>query len=200
MQKTQGYILAIIFLIFLAPGCAKNVIQYGESTNVTPDQALLKINYESMYALNPGVQVTVNGTRVSPLLVGRTPFPGGGYNTMGDARPDYLAVPQGEIKMKISIPQKGTNVDSVVLYNYTMTLEAGKYYTAHVTDTAAKTEAVLLNDDPVRPDSNFVKFRFLNLMPNVPAVDLYYGTTVISGNIAYKSVSNYIIMPVSTLR
>lgn len=196
MQGRLKYLIPIMVSFFLATGCAKNVISYGESTNVSADQALLKINYESMYALNPGVQIALNGTRISPLLLGRTPFPGGGYNTVGDSRPDYLAVTQGAIVMKVSIPQKGTNVDSVVLFSYNMTLEGGKYYTAHITDTAAKTETILINDDPVRPDSNFSKFKFINLMPNVPAIDLYYGTTVMASNIAYKSASNYFTMAV----
>ena len=87
-----------LLLILLVSGCEKNVIAYGESSLVGADQALLKVNYASLYALNPGVQILINDKRVSPLLFGRTPFPGGGYNTNGDARPDYLAVPQGEIK------------------------------------------------------------------------------------------------------
>lgn len=201
MQTIFKYLALSFLLMALVPACEKNKISYGESSVIASDQALLKINYESFYALNPSVQIVLNGNRVSPLLLGRTPFPGGGYNTIGDSRPDYLVITQGEVTMKISIPNKGTNTDSVVLYNTSMTLEAGKYYTAHITDTAAKTQNVLLIDDPVRPDSNYSKFKFVNLMPNVAAVDLYYGTTVVAVNIPYKGASNYFTMmiPSTTL-
>lgn len=186
--------------LFLA-GCEKNVISYGDSTLVSANQSLVKINYASLYALNPGVQISFNGTRVSPVIVGRTTFPGGGYNTNGDARPDYIAVSAGEVQIKISVPQRNTNIDSVVLYNTSITVEGGKNYTAHITDTAAKTQTVLLTDEFARPDSNFAKFKFVNLMPNVAAVDLYYGTTVVAANIAYKSASNYftLAIPSTTL-
>jgi hypothetical protein len=193
--------LYIVLLTFAIAGCEKNVISYGDSTIVDASKALLKLNYSSLYAANPSVQISFNGARVTPLLAGRTPYPGGGYNTNGDSRPDYLAVTPGEISIKISIPQRGTNVDSVVLYTTSVTVEAGKNYTAHITDTAAKTQTVLLTDEFARPDSNYAKFKFVNLMPNVPAVDLYYGTTLVAPNIAYKAASNYFTLqvPASTL-
>jgi hypothetical protein len=188
-------------LIFALASCEKNVISYGDSTLADPTKTLLKLNYSSLYAANPAVQIAFNGSRVTPLIAGRTPYPGGGYNTIGDSRPDYLLVNPGEISIKISIPQRGTNLDSVVLYNTSITVEAGKNYTAHITDTAAKTQTVLLTDDFARPDSNFAKYKFVNLMPNVPAVDLYYGTTLVASNIAYKAASNYFTLqiPSSTL-
>src|SRR5215212_2388249 len=112
---------AIIYKLFFAAllfcaGCKKNEIKYGEFNNVTPDQALLKINFVSGYAANPAVQFVINNERVSNLITSRTPYPGGGYNTGGGSTPDYLALTPGNKEFKISIPKKGTNTDSIVLF------------------------------------------------------------------------------------
>jgi hypothetical protein len=71
---------------------------------------------------------------------------------------------------------------------------------AHITDTAATTQTFLTEESFVRPDTALARYRFVNLMPNVPAVDLYYGVsatdqsldTLIVGNVSYLSVSNEI--------
>lgn len=55
-------------------------------------------------------------------------------------------------------------------------MDAGKTYIAHITDTAANTKSVLTQENVALPDTNYARFHFLNLMPNVPAVDIYYGT------------------------
>jgi hypothetical protein len=177
-------------LIFIA-GCKKNEIKYGEFTNITSSNALLKINYTSVYASNPAVQFKINKERVSPLITARTPYPGGGFNTGGLSNPDYLALYAGNPEFSISIPNKGTNLDSVALLSKTITLESGNSYTAHVTDTGANMKLLLLVDSIAKPDSGYAKFRFVHLMPNVAAIDLYFGTTVVAANIPYLTSSKY---------
>lgn len=197
MKRISFFSIILFAAAFVMTGCEKNEINYGVTEPVA-DKALLKFNYVSSYAVNRAVQLSINGERVSNLITSRTPFPGGGYNTGGGSSPDYLTVNPGTLDIKISIPKVGTNEDSVVYYTNTITVEANKNYTAHITDTAANTKTFLATDDFSLPDSGYVKYKFVNLMPNVPAVDLYYGTTKVASDIAYLTASEYFTMAVPT--
>ncbi len=186
-------IISAAFVAFLASmaGCEKNV-EYNATRDLVDSQtALLKINYGSLYPANYPVQLSINGVRMSGLITGRTPFPGGGFNTSGANFPDYLALEAGSKTLTIAIPKKGTNVDSVVLFNSTFSIQAGKNYTAHVTDTFTKTKLYLDQDNLEAPATGFSRYKFVNIMPNVPAVDLYFGTEKVASNITYLSSSPY---------
>ncbi len=189
MMKSVYYLVAIsIFGFFTA--CTKNGAKIPYVLTEQSNKALLKINYESPYAANPGVQIKLNDVRVSNVINFRTPFPGGGLNTLGNSLPDYLEVNPGAVKLSLSVPKAGTEVDSVSLYTTTINLEAGKYYIAHITDTAANTQTVLQVQDVSKVDSGFSKYTFVHLIPNVPAIDLYFGSTIVAANVPYKGVSN----------
>nr|WP_226904896.1 DUF4397 domain-containing protein [Pedobacter schmidteae] len=181
--------------------CNKNTIDYGVIEKVGSDQALLKINYVSAYANNRSVAFKINDKRVSNVVTWRTPFPGGGYNTGGDSRPDFLAVSPGNVKLSVILPFKKDNgMDSVELYTTNLQLLAGKSYVAHITDTSANTKTFLTEESFVRPDTAYSRYRFVNLMPNVSAIDLYYGNsatdqtkdTLLAGNINFLNISNEI--------
>lgn len=180
-------------------GCGKNVIDYGDVEKIT-DQPLLKINYASMYSDDRFVVISFNGKRVTSRIQGRTPFPGGGYNTRGDVRADYLTATPGPVEIKVALPYKvDIGMDSVELYKTTVNVEKGKRYVAHLTDTAAFTKTVLTEENFLMPDSGFAVYRFINLMPNVPSIDLYYGTSatdhtadrLVAGNVKYLQTSDY---------
>jgi hypothetical protein len=189
-------ISALAFSIAFVSGCEKEADLVANAESVAANKALLKINFVSTYAANPSVQFKLNDVRVSNLITARTPYPGGGYNTGGGSTNDYLAVDPGTIAMSIAIPNKNTNTDSIMLFKTNLTLDPGKNYTAHITDTAANTKVLLTLDDVNAPDTGLVKYRFVNLMPNVPAIDLYYDTIKVASNIAYLTSSNYFTMPV----
>jgi len=195
MRKLLNIVPLLLLIGFLA-SCKKENKLIAEVDEVnTSSQAFVKINYASAYAANSSVQLKVNNTRVSYLLTARTPFPGGGYNTGGASQDDYLALTPGTVPFSISIPNKNTNNDSVVLFNSNITLAAGKHYSVHIADTAAKTKMIVLEDDISKADTGQSKYRFVNLIPNVTAIDLYYGTTLVAGNIPYLGNSNYFTMP-----
>lgn len=172
-------------------GCNKNEIKYGDFDLISNNNANLKVNFTSAYASNPDIQFKIDGKRVSNAIKTRTPFPGGGYNTGGGSTPDYLAVKTGSIAFTASVPQKGTEIDSILLFSTNLDLTGGSFSTLNISDTGASTSSLLVTDDRVSPDSGFVKYRFVNLMPNVPSIDLYNGTTLVASGIAYKSASNY---------
>jgi hypothetical protein len=178
--------VALFSTMLIAGGCEKNEIKYGEFDLVTPEQALLKVNFVSSYFTNPQINISLDGNRLSNPITSRTPFPGGGLNTGGGSTADYLALTPGAHTIKIAVPQKGTDVDSLKLFEAPITIEAGKAQTLHITDTGANTQMVMFTDDRTRPDSGVVRYRFVNLMPNVPAVDLYFGATKVAENVQYK--------------
>lgn len=193
--------LSIVVLLFVIVSCNKNVIDYGQIEKVGSDQALLKINYVSAYADNRSVYFKINDVRISYVMTWRTPFPGGGYNTGGDSKSDFLAVNPGNLKLSVVLPHKKDNgTDSLVLYTTNLQVVAGKNYVAHITDTAATTKTLVTEESFVRPDTGYVRYRFVNLMPNVPAIDLYYGTsatdqtkdTLIAGNVNFLSATGEI--------
>lgn len=185
-------------LILVLFSCTKEFKPKAEYLIPGDGDARLKINFASVYRQNPLVQLSVNDVRVSGLLTARTPFPGGGYNTSGDNRPDYLLVKPGQTSVGVAIPQVGTNTDSVKLFNGTVNLAAGKHYSLHITDTAANTKMVLVEDDVTASDTGSSKYRFINLMPNVPAVDFYFGTTLVAANVGYLAITAPIKLPLPT--
>ena len=183
-----------VTMIFVVSSCNKETDYKATQTFPTGNTAYLKVNYASLHASNPSVQIAINDVRVSGSIVGRTPFPGGGFNTGGASLPDYLAVNAGVNKLSIVGLNRGTQRDSVVMFFTNINLQAGKFYTAHVTDTAARTQALILEDILGFKDTTS-RYRFVNLMPNVPLVDLYYGTTLVSSAIPYLNSSAYFDLP-----
>jgi hypothetical protein len=159
--------------------------------------ALIKINYNVAFYNNPSTQIKINGVRVSAANIqNRTPFPGGGLNTLGGNTGDYLPVTPGNTTISITVPKKGTNIDSLDVFTTTASLAAGKRYSLHVTDTLTR-KGLLIDEDASVPDSGFVRMRFVNLMPTTPAVDLYIGAVKVSSNIAYMAISDKFLLPTS---
>jgi hypothetical protein len=131
------------------------------------------------------------------------PFPGGGLNTGGNNKNDYLAVPTGNIEVKLSVPKRGTNEDSITVLTTTMAVEMGKYYSLIVTDSFPAAQSYVLNDDVAYADSGSIKLRFTNAIPNVggPVDFLRSNTTtginqVVASNVNYKAATDFITLPV----
>jgi hypothetical protein len=204
-MKFIKIISPLSLLLLLLPGCDKNEFNLKENIFIE-GKAQLKVNFVSSYQRNPAFQIKIDGIRVSNNITYFTPFPGGGLNTGGGNYADYLAVDPGARKVSISIPNVGTNNDSVLLASADVTLEANKTYSLYFADTAATTFSMLTEDDLSFPDSGYTKFRFINLMPDLAAgLDLYFGTgatsttsTKVAGPILYKGMSSYFTIPINT--
>lgn len=189
------YKISGVFLLAaaLVTGCRKT-----DDTNVYSEydivdeasKALIKINYNVAFYNNPGVQVKLNGIRVSGSNIStRFPWPGGGFNTQGGNTGDYLPTNPGSLDVAITIPKRGTSVDSVEIYKTTLQTLAGKRYTLHVADTTIR-KGLLVDEDASVPDSGFVKYRFVNLMANVPSMDLYIGAVKVASAIPFMGISD----------
>ena len=194
-----------LLLLFIFSSCEKNNFNLKNNTFVG-GKASLKINFFSSYRANPVYHIKVDDVRVSNNLTYATPFPGGGLNTGGGNYGDYLAVEPGSRKITIALPFAGTTNDSIVLATKTIEVAADKIYSLYFTDTAANTFSFLTEDDLTSPDSGFIKYRFINLMPDLPAgIDLYFGTDTtkttsakVAGTILYKEMSPYFTVPINT--
>lgn len=182
--------------------CEKSIQDFGEVEFMGPDEVIVKINMASVYSDDRYMYVKFDNQRITSLIRAREPFPGGGYNTRGESRPDFLKFKAGSVNVKVALPYKiDRGLDSLVLYESVVNFEPGKRYTLHVTDTAAMTKMILNDEDLSRPDSTFARYRFTNLMPNVPAIDLYYGAaagtaeptqdSLVAKNIKYLESSDY---------
>jgi hypothetical protein len=193
MKKYYLYI-SLFIIVAAFSSCEKNELNVTAFDDIA-DNAQVKVNLFSHYRSNPGFQIKVNGQRVSNALTAATPFPGGGLNTGGLSTADYLSVDPGSVKVSFSMPKAGTNQDSVMVSETTVNLSSGAKYSLYFADTAANTTAVLVVDSLSRPDSGYSKFKFINLIPDLPSADLYIGTVKVASAIPYKGVSPSFILP-----
>lgn len=171
----------IIFISLIAStvfnSCENETIQdFGEVEFMNGDKAIVKINMASVYPDDRFMVVKFNDVRITPPIQARQPYPGGGYNTRGPSSSEFLMVNGGNVNVKITLPKKKDDgMDSLVLYSGNIDLKAGGRYTLHIADTGANTKLIPTEEEFLLPDSAYASYRFINLMPNVEAIDLYYG-------------------------
>lgn len=190
MKRVNKYFsLLMLGGMALLSGCDKNELQVPFNI---PADAKVKINYASAYAANPSIQLKINGQRVSSLIQYAYPFPGGGLNTQGGSQPDYLSIPAGAATtISLSIPSKGKEADSVQLFSGVVTFPDAGYFSVHVSDTLTSTALTMQKENVAVPDSGFSRYKFVNLVPNETAIDLYFKGALVASNIPYKGSSDY---------
>jgi hypothetical protein len=193
MKKTIIKYLAIIIVTATVYACTKNdgVTNQPYASYGTDSTGQLKINLAFAYTIDYAtILIKVNGAVVSNSLQSRTPFPGGGYNTRGSNFALYLTVPKGNNTISVILPKAGTITDSIVLYSGSVTLPDNAPYTLHITDTAANVKTVFTKNIISKVDSGYCRFKFVNLIPNLTAVDLYLDSVLIKSNIPYLGITD----------
>jgi hypothetical protein len=163
---------------------------------VTSSQGQLKINLGFAYTINYNtLLLKINDSVVSNSLTTRNPFPGGGYNTGGSNFALYLAVKQGDNKVSVVIPKFGTSVDSVVLYTTKINIPDNNPYTLHIADTMVNssqnnTQSILVKNIINDMDTGWCRFKFVNMIPNLPSVDLYLNGVKIKSAIPFMTATD----------
>ncbi|MGB8192585.1 MAG: DUF4397 domain-containing protein [Chitinophagaceae bacterium] len=196
MKRFATIIFVLSATVIFMGGCEKN--SWKTRAITYPDgKALVKIGLFTAYNVNSPIRVAINGQVMSNELLYPIPFPGGGLNTNGSLNSDYLMIEPGSAKVELFVMNPGTPKPVSKLTEATVSMDANKRYTLFLADTAANLAAWVVNDDTPAPDSGFARIKFVNAMPNVPAMDLYKGATaatgtLVVGNIAYKGVSDYV--------
>lgn len=183
-----------ISTLFIA-GCNKPDIVTQLDVAYTESQINLKIVHASAYTTNYPVQLKVNNERISGNTVSvtnygnitySTPFPGGGLNTGGSNMPWYLSLPFTDTtRITLSVPKIGSNVDSILLYKGNLRLARNVFYTAYLADTGVNTQLLMFGENRTPPANGTSRFKFINLIPNLPSADLYYNTTKVASDIQY---------------
>ncbi len=173
--------------------CEKNTFKVTQRTGAD-GKAGLKIGYFSPYTTQPNTILYVNGQPVSNVLTSPISFPGGGFNMGGSSNGDYLRVDPGTATIGGIRNITGTGNAISQLFNFSTSVEADKFYTYFVTDTFPAVKGFTIEDNLSTPDSGFVSFKFVNCMPNLPAVDLYKGTsntvaTLFASNVAFQTAT-----------
>ena len=193
---------AFISAVLLITGCKKN--SYFVTERISSEgSAQVKIGYFSAYTVLPSTILYINDKPVSNALVAPIGFPGGGFNTLGSSNGDYLWVSPGAAKIQGFTPVPATGNLMTKLFEFTDNFEVNKFYTFYVTDTGANTKGFTVPDDRAAPDSGFARLKFVNAMPNVPAIDLYRGAnngvaTIIQSNVQYRGYSASFDVPLPT--
>ncbi len=207
-QSNQLFLLIITSFFVLFVGCEKTKL--SQKIEVDPAaSARVKFGYFTPVSTvtNAGVQLKVNGIRVSNLLTYAVTFPGGGFNQGGQTFADYINVDENltqlPVTLKLSIPAFNTNTDSVTLFTGPVNLVSNTKQTVMFTDTFPNIQATVLKDDTPDPAPGAAKFKFFNGIPNGGNIDFYIvssaGTFLAASNIPYKGVSGYFETPVSGL-
>lgn len=201
MNKFKIMAVWILTALVLVIACKKNELRQSPFDGID-GKALVKINYSCPYFSrttapvipNRQVWIRINGNLVSSAITYSTPYPGGGLNTGGNSFADYLSVNPGvnniSLVMLYTADTTKRGKDSVVLHSTDVDLKADTYQTVHFTDTASNIQNVITYDPYNKPDSGWVLYKFVNLIPNAGPLDLYWGTTKIASNIAFKQVSD----------
>lgn len=195
-NRSKYIISAVAFLFLYA--CTKNTGITNQSYDVygiSSSSGQLKINLATSYTVDYNTMlIKINDKVVSGSLQTRTPFPGGGYNTRGSNYALYLTVPLGANKVSLLIPKKATSEDSIVLYTTSITIPDNAPYTLHIADTLSaainKTKSVLVKNEISDMDTGYCRFKFVNLIPNVAAVDLYLNDVKLKSAIPYLGATD----------
>lgn len=199
MMKLNIIFSCALMILLTNIGCKKNTYQVTE--RITNDgSAQVKLGYFSAYTVTPNTILYVNDVPVSNTLAAPVSFPGGGLNMNGLSNGDYLLIKPGTTKIQGFRPVPGTGNIMTKLFEFNQEFSANTNYTFYITDTASSTVGFSLEDIKVKPDSGFARFKFVNIMPNLPAVDLYKGSTVgtatlLQGNVNYKTATPIFDLP-----
>lgn len=177
--------------------CKKNEFNTTERDYVN-GKTLVKVGLFSMSASPSPLVIYDNDARISPALSIPYGYPGGGYNVGGSVNADYLALNPGANKFSFYIMLTNINYIQGKAFETTQNLEADKRYSLFIADTSSNTVAVLAPDNGAgKIDSGYARIRFVNLIPNSPALDLYKNDSLLISNITYKNFSGYIDIPSS---
>lgn len=193
-MKTYTYklLLALIVLSITFSACEKVPLSTTDYSLPT-DKALVRF---ALYSPStPAVMIKINDVKIN----GNTTSGFGGIFPSIVNFPDYAAVSPGST-LKLSLPNTGTQNDSVVLFNSKLDVVAGKFYSVTLADTGVNRTAFSVEDQFLPQKDSFLSVRLINAMVgstlNLIRVDSASATDVvrdtIARNISYKATSGFL--------
>lgn len=190
----------------LSFSCKKNTIQV---IDVPLDEAnTARIKYFNFSANAPTVNFYANGVKVSAILSAT-----GSESTAGTANggvyptSNYTAIAAGTYKFAGQIPSTAAANANVAISDLTSTLANGKYYSFYTSGiynaTTKVAESFVVEDQLPAIDNTLTFVRFVNAISNgtAPMNLMIKNTvtnveTVVATNVAYKTGSAFIGVPV----
>lgn len=194
----------VIILMLVASismiGCEKAGLRLTEYTLPT-DKAFVRLALLSPGT--PNVMVKANDVKINGALSSGT----GGFFPSTVTFPDYVAVDPGAT-IKLSLPNAGTQNDSVVIFTGKLGLEAKKYYAVTLSDTGVNRSVFAIEDAFLPQVDSFLSVRLINATVNQALtfirIDSNSATDVVrdtlARNVAYKASSGFISVKTFTNR
>jgi hypothetical protein len=198
MNKNKILVL-VLGTLLLFNACEK--VPLSTTENIFPtDKSLVKF-----FLLSPNtgnVMIKINDVKQNNLTSGAA----GVFPVIVNGSADYLPIlPNSSVKL--ATPFAGTGTDSLIIFNTNIVTEVNKRYSATLADTGVDRNMFIVNDNPGElPRDSSYGIRLVHAMAKSPnlsliRVDSTSATQVVRDtiikNIAYKSASDYVIMPLT---
>jgi hypothetical protein len=197
---THYKIILGCFLLIVVASCKKVPLSTTE-TFLPTDKAFVRV---ALFSPNtPAVMIKANDVKLNGNFT-----PGNiGYFPATTTFPDYAAVPAGST-FKLSLPNTGTQNDSVVFFNNKLDIAAGKFYSLTLADTGVNRTAFAVEDAFLPQRDSFLSVRLINAMVGssltLLRIDSTNATDVVrdtlAKNIQYKESSGFISVRTFTTR
>lgn len=198
-MNNKLFFSSFILIICLLAACKKN--EFRRDEYVSPSgKGFVKIAYFSPDSITRSVQIYINNKLVSNTINNHTPFPGGGYNTLGSTFNGYLAVEpdKGNAYLRFVTPNTGSSIINKELFTLTAPVTVNDRQIIYITDTAANTTAITVKTETSRPDSGYVKMQFVNIIPDSGPISFYYKDSLVADRVMYKQVVDFKTLPLYT--
>jgi hypothetical protein len=191
-MNTFKKILSASLISCALAACEKAALNNTEEI-IPTGQAFIRIALLSPNT--PAVMIKANDVKLN----GNTTSGSNGIFPATFGFPDYAAVTPGS-SFKLSLPNSGTQNDSVVLFNSKLDLQPGKFYSLTLADTGVNRTAFFIEDQFLPQKDSFLSVRLINAMVgsnlNLIRVDSNSATDVVRDTLArdipYKGTSGYI--------
>ncbi|HVF82531.1 MAG TPA: hypothetical protein VM884_11375 [Flavisolibacter sp.] len=201
MKVTMYKFLTAILLLSTAIVSCKKADLSTTETIVPTDKAFVRIGLYSPGT--PSVMIKANDVKLN----GNTTSGNGGIFPATVGFPDYAAVAPGST-FKLSLPNAGTQNDSVVLFNSKLDIQARKFYSLTLADTGVNRTAFFIEDEFVPQKDSILNVRLINAMVgsnlNLIRIDSNSASDVVrdtlARNIPYKGTSGFIQVKTFTSR
>ncbi len=195
MKKIQIFSFLLASIIFLG-ACDKISISERDSP-VTG--AKLKFIAASPNA--PQMNFFLNNAKVSAVNSSTTNVEqgfgfGGNFPSL-----EYTTVTPGSGTLSIAVPPASTLDPNAVLFTGPVSFEDNKFYTIAAVDAYdvanKKVNTIVINDVLPAQDTSKAFVRFINLIPNSPAVTIVTtaNNNPVVSNVAYKSSTDFVVAP-----
>ncbi len=199
MKRIIFILLGAVALVQIT-GCEKAGLRLTEYSLPT-DKAFIKLALFS--PATPAVMIKANDAKLN----GANTSGSGGFFPATSTFPDFAAVAPGAT-IKLSLPNVGTQNDSVLIFTGQLGLEANKFYSVTLADTGINRSVFAVEDAFIAAKDSFLSVRLINATVgsslNFIRIDSASATDVVrdtlARNIPYKGTSGFISVRTFTTR